>query len=301
MVILDIGSGNVKAYKVNNLGDVESIYIKNIMFKQHYSKESGISEKDIQELILAIKDVQNISNEEKISAYATSIFRMLNKEQFKKLNDKIMNETNIKINLLNQEKEELYMAKSVGTIKELDGPYLVCCVGGSSTEMIVMENGEILEQLTEEFATGDVIKEFPQLMEDRTDVKMEDIKKFIERNFKKLPKTKCKYAIFTGFHLMYHTVAGNKMHNNKFFNKAGIPYYLTVNEYRKYIEELLYERDLQELRDKYPANPKFMNQTRGGNSVVVYLLEKVGAEYYFPTNFNMINGIVAELMEESNK
>lgn len=300
MVILDIGSGNVKVYKVNNLGDVESIYIKNIMFKQNYSKENGIASGDIKELINAIKNVQEISNEQEINAYATSIFRLLTKEQFEKLNDEIINETNVKVNLLTQEKEELYMAKAVGNIKGLDGPYLVCCVGGSSTEMIVMENGKIIESITEEFATGDIIKEFPQLMEDETNVKKEDIRDFIKRNFKKLPKTKCKYAIFTGFHLMYHTVAENKMHSNKFFEKTGVPYYLKVDEYKKYIDELLYERNLQELRDRYPENPKFMNQTRGGNMIVVYILEQIEAEYYFPTNFNMIHGIVAELMEEKN-
>ena len=45
-VIIDIGSGNIKSYTVDENKKVTPLYQKNIMFKAHFSKEKGIDEKD---------------------------------------------------------------------------------------------------------------------------------------------------------------------------------------------------------------------------------------------------------------
>lgn len=297
-IIIDIGSGNIKAYSINTVKEINNIYLKNIMFKKNFSKERGIAEEDKKELINAIKEIENRNIGIPIHAYATSVFRMLSKEKLEELQIEIIQATGIKINVISQQEEEMYMSRAVGNISEIDEPYLVCCVGGSSTEMIVMKNGKIIEQLTEEFATGDMLKRFPQIAEDKPNINIEDMYKYIKENFKKLPKTKCRYAIFTGFHLMYNTVAENKMNKNTFFERKDIPYYITVEQFNKNNEELVNERSLNSLKEKYPENPSFMNGTRGANTIVGYILEKVGAEIYFPTNLNMINGIVEQLQEE---
>lgn len=297
-IIIDIGSGNIKAYSINTMKEVKKIYIKNIMFKKNFSRERGIAEEDKKELINALKEIKNHNIDIPVHAYATSVFRMLNKEKLEELQIEIIQATGIKINVISQQEEEKYMAKAVGNIYELDEPYLVCCVGGSSTEMIVMQNGKIIEQLTEEFATGDMLKKFPQIAEDKPNINIEDMYQYIKENFKTLPKTKCRYAIFTGFHLMYNTVAENKMNKNTFFERKDIPYYLTVEQFNKNNKEAINKRSLNSLKEKYPENPSFMNGTRGANTIVGYILEKVGAEIYFPTNLNMINGIVENLQEE---
>lgn len=68
---------------------------------------------------------------------------MLTDDQRHRVEDDIFNETDIKINIITQEQEAIYMAKAVGNIPNINEPYLVCCVGGSSTEMIVMQNDNI--------------------------------------------------------------------------------------------------------------------------------------------------------------
>ena len=297
-IIIDIGSGNIKAYSINEMKEIKNIYLKNIMFKKNFTKETGIAEEDKIELINAIEEIKKHNIDIPIYAYATSVFRMLNKKQLEELQTEITKKTGIKINVISQQEEEIYMAKAVGNICDIDEPYLVCCVGGSSTEMIVMQNGKIIEQLTEEFATGDMLKKFPQIAEDKPNINIEDMYKYIKENFKKLPKTKCRYAIFTGFHLMYNTVAKNKMNKNTFFQKKNIPYYLTVEQFNKNNEEAINKTSLNSLKEKYPENPNFMNGTRGCNTIVGYILEKVGTEIYFPTNLNMIHGIVEELEEK---
>lgn len=300
-VIIDIGSGNIKSYTVDENKKVTPLYQKNIMFKAHFSKEKGIDEKDKEELIKGIKDIKKLSDGKPISAYATSVFRMLSEKQLSSLRIDLIRETGLGINVISPEQEEIYMAKSVGNIEELDTPYLVCCVGGSSTEMIVMQKGKILEQITEEFATGDMLRKFPRIAEDKCTVSEEELREYIEQNFKKLPTIKCENAIFTGFHLTYNTVAKNPMHENDLFSRADIPYYLTTEEFKVNNSNAIKNRSLDELKRGYPENPNFMNGTRGANTIVGYILEKVGAKRIFPTDLNMINGIVAELDEREER
>lgn len=300
-VIIDIGSGNIKSYTVDENKKVTPLYQKNIMFKAHFSKEKGIDEKDKEELIKGIKDIKKLSDGKPISAYATSVFRMLSEKQLSSLRIDLIRETGLGINVISPEQEEIYMAKSVGNIEELDTPYLVCCVGGSSTEMIVMQKGKILEQITEEFATGDMLRKFPRIAEDKCTVSEEKLREYIEQNFKKLPTIKCENAVFTGFHLTYNTVAKNPMHENDLFSRADIPYYLTTEEFKTNNSKAIENRSLEELKKGYPENPNFMNGTRGANTIVGFILEKVGAKRIFPTDLNMINGIVAELDEREER
>lgn len=300
-IIMDIGSGNVKTYNVQELRDAKLIHLKNIMFKKNFSKENGISEEDKEQLIEEIKSIRGNNPDAQIHAYATSVFRMLSEKQLEKLQSEIIQKTGVKINVVSQEIEEKYMAKAVGNIEEIKEPYLVCCVGGSSTEMIVMQEGKIIEQLTEEFATGDMLKRFPEISEDNTNLKIEDLRDYIKENFVKLPKTKCRFAIFTGFHLMYNTVAGNDMQENTFFKRENIPYYISTKQFNENNKNALNNRSLNELKEKYPENPNFMNGTRGANTIVGYILERVGAEFYFPTDLNMIDGIISELRDKSKE
>ena len=300
-VIIDIGSGNIKSYTVDENKKVTPLYQKNIMFKAHFSKEKGIDEKDKEELIKGIKDIKKLSDGKPISAYATSVFRMLSEKQLSSLRIDLIRETGLGINVISPEQEEIYMAKSVGNIEELNTPYLVSCVGGSSTEMIVMQKGKILEQITEEFATGDMLRKFPRIAVDKCTVSEEELREYIEQNFKKLPTIKCENAIFTGFHLTYNTVAKNPMHENDLFSRADIPYYLTTEEFKVNNSNAIKNRSLDELKRGYPENPNFMNGTRGANTIVGYILEKVGAKRIFPTDLNMINGIVAELDEREER
>lgn len=294
-IIIDIGSGNIKGYLINKNEEIKNIFLRSIMFKKNFSKENGISEEDKKELIKAIKEIKDKNEGIPIYTYATSVFRMLSAENLHNLQKEMLEKLGIEFNVISQMEEEEYIAKAVGNIKEINEPYLICCVGGSSTEMIVVKNGEIIEQLTEEFATGDILRNFPQTAEDKADIDINSVYDYIENNFKKFPKTKCKYAIFTGFQLMCNLVTKNKMNANTFFSKKEIPYYLTVEEFYKNNENLLKNVSLNSLKDRYSEDPNFMNGIRGASLVTAFILNKIGAKIYFPSDLNMIDGIVNNL------
>ena len=297
-IIVDIGSGSIKAYIVNENKEINPIYKKTIMFKVNFSKENGISEEDKNKLIDSLQEIKEKYNGIPIYAYATSIFRLMTIKQVKDLTKLIYEKTEVTINIVTKEQEALYMAKAVGNIKELNKPYLVFSVGGSSTEFVVLEKGNIKENFTVEYAVGDVLKEFPDTANDETKVTFNEMYEYISKKLTQLPKTKCKYAIFTGLHLTYNKVAENKMEDNDIFINKNIPKYITTKQYKTYTINTIENRDLKELKKNYPQDPKFMDGARASVAIITYILEKVGAEYIFPTDLNMIDGIVNELQEK---
>lgn len=297
-IIVDIGSGSIKAYIVDENREVKPIYKKTIMFKVNFSKEKGIREEDKNKLIDALQELRTKYKNIPVYAYATSIFRLMTESQVKELKRQIYEKTGITIDIVTKEQEALYMAKAVGNIEELDEPYLVFSIGGSSSEFIVLEKGKIKENFTVEFAVGDVLKEFPDTANDITKVTFNEMYEYISKNLTQLPKTKCKYAIFTGLHLTYNKVAGNKMEDNNIFAKKNIPKYITTENYKAYTINTIEKRNLKELKDNYPQDPKFMDGARASISIITYILEKTGAKYIFPTDLNMIDGIVNEIFDE---
>ena len=143
-----------------------------------------------------------------------------------------------------------------------------------------------------------MLKEFPDTANDITKVTFNEMYEYISKNLTQLPKTKCKYAIFTGLHLTYNKVAGNKMEDNNIFAKKNIPKYITTENYKAYTINTIEKRNLKELKDNYPQDPKFMDGARASISIITYVLEKTGAKYIFPTDLNMIDGIVNEIFDE---
>ena len=142
-IIVDIGSGSIKAYIVDENREVKPIYKKTIMFKVNFSKEKGIREEDKNKLIDALQELRTKYKNIPVYAYATSIFRLMTESQVKELKRQIYEKTGITIDIVTKEQEALYMAKAVGNIEELDEPYLVFSIGGSSSEFIVLEKGKI--------------------------------------------------------------------------------------------------------------------------------------------------------------
>lgn len=296
-IIVDLGSGSIKAYLVNNRKEVKLIHKKTIMFKVNFSKETGISKEDKNKLMDSLQEIEKEYHDIPIYAYATSIFRIMEKNQLDELFEEIYKNTKVKIKVVDKEQESLYIAKSVDKIKEFNEPYLVFTVGGSSSEFIVCENGKIKEKITVEFAVGDLLNKFPDTANDITKNTFQEIYQYISENFKELPKTKCKYAIFTGCHLTFNKVAGHEMADNDIFVNKNIPKYILTEQYKENTIKLIEKRSLEELKERYPQDPKFMDGARVSMTLITYILEKTGAKYIFPTDLNMIDGIVNELFE----
>ena len=74
-IIIDIGSGNIKAYSINIMKEIKKIYIKNIMFKKNASREKGIAEEDEKEFrIGAYVSLRELETNEALNTYTKGAF-----------------------------------------------------------------------------------------------------------------------------------------------------------------------------------------------------------------------------------
>lgn len=105
--IIEIGSNNTKTHIYQK---DELIYENNttIEFKKNYIKDNKISENDLQKLYKVIEKALEYTND--INIYGCSIFRNLNSEELKEVNNKIINKYNLSINVVSQEDEAVYTA-----------------------------------------------------------------------------------------------------------------------------------------------------------------------------------------------
>lgn len=293
-VIIDIGSGNIKSYIIKNNDDIVSLYSHRIMLKENFHPNIGLSFENKEQLFDIILHIKNlISPCTPIFIYATSIFRIMKPKIRKQFKEEFKNKTGLTLNVLSQEQENEFIASSPGKLPFSD-PYLVCCIGGSSTEMAVIHNNKILENITVEFANADMINHFPELKEDYSSVDISVLEKYVYDNMI-FPKTKCKNAIMVGWHLLQTTIADLPLKKNTFFNDPNIPYYLDTNTYLSESENIILHSNLQNFKNKIPDDAKVFSGFRGCCAITRCLLKEVETEYYFPTNLNMIHGIMKTL------
>lgn len=88
------------------------------------------------------------------------------------------------------------------------------------------------------------------------------------------------------------------MENNNIFSNKNIPKYILTEQYKINTINTIEKRNLQELKANYPQDPKFMDGARASVAIITYILEKTGVKYIFPTDLNMIDGIVNELFDD---
>ena len=110
-IIIDIGSGNIKGYLINEDEEIKNIFLRSIMFKKNFSKENGISEEDRNELIKAIKEIKDANPNVPIYTYATSVFRMLSAENLHNLQKEMQEKLAIQFNVISQKEEKNILQK----------------------------------------------------------------------------------------------------------------------------------------------------------------------------------------------
>lgn len=313
-VVIDVGTNTLKGYIVNDKKEVKYLCKpKSVMLDDCIIEKNGMltlkpdARKELFEKIVEMRqEAQNIGITAKdIYIYGKECQKTSVKDEkwdyFRKdikYNIQIEN-----IQVLSPELERKYLTKAVtGRLQNLEIPYLICCVGGRDTQMVVIQNGEMQEEITIPFASNMIRKneDCERLRKNIFSGPIEPIQKIIEENMNNLPKTQCEHAIFLGFHKTYtnllkeeypsHSTKGTLFYNDK------IDRYITVEDYKKG-NELARHKTIRELQSKYATNRNFMLGTRANCLITEYILEQIGAKYYYPTDLNIVYGITEELFE----
>ncbi len=284
-IIIEVGSNNTKIDLYNGK-EVKHLKTEVIEFKKNYKKENKLDEKDINTLINIVKDYEK--NYENIYVCGTSIFRNLTEEQNIEFLNRFYKETNLKFDIISQEKENELTV--IGTTRNVNDKVAVLVGGGGSTEITIYENG-IKEMVNSPIGVVDIMNKFPDLADDFATTDIETIKNEIKKKIK-LPKEKADILILAGGgHLYFALNSGINYQKNNLYTDELQPVMMDIETRKKDTDRYYKEISLDDIRKKVD-NPNWWYATRAMCAFVLVVAEEIGAKYIIPTDISMVYGLL---------
>lgn len=284
-IIIEVGSNNTKIDLYNGK-EVKHLKTEVIELKKNYKKENKLDEKDINTLINIVKDYKK--NYENIYVCGTSIFRNLTEEQNIEFLNRFYKETNLKFDIISQEKENELTV--IGTTRNVNDKVAVLVGGGGSTEITIYENG-IKEMVNSPIGVVDIMNKFPDLADDFATTDIETIKNEIKKKIK-LPKEKADILILAGGgHLYFALNSGINYQKNNLYTDELQPIMMDIETRKKDTDRYYKEISLDDIRKKVD-NPNWWYATRAMCAFVLVVAEEIGAKYIVPTDISMVYGLL---------
>ena len=284
-IIIEVGSNNTKIDLYNGK-ELKHLKTEVIEFKKNYKKENKLDEKDINTLINIVKDYEK--NYENIYVCGTSIFRNLTEEQNIEFLNRFYKETNLKFDIISQEKENELTV--IGTTRNVNDKVAVLVGGGGSTEITIYENG-IKEMVNSPIGVVDIMNKFPDLADDFATTDIETIKNEIKKKIK-LPKEKADILILAGGgHLYFALNSGINYQKNNLYTDELQPVMMDIETRKKDTDRYYKEISLDDIRKKVD-NPNWWYATRAMCAFVLVIAEEIGAKYIIPTDISMVYGLL---------
>ena len=284
-IIIEVGSNNTKIDLYNGK-EVKHLKTEVIELKKNYKKENKLDEKDINTLINIVKDYKK--NYENIYVCGTSIFRNLTEEQNIEFLNRFYKETNLKFDIISQEKENELTV--IGTTRNVNDKVAVLVGGGGSTEITIYENG-IKEMVNSPIGVVDIMNKFPDLADNFATTDVETIKNEIKKKIK-LPKEKADILILAGGgHLYFALNSGINYQKNNLYTDELQPIMMDIETRKKDTDRYYKEISLDDIRKKVD-NPNWWYATRAMCAFVLVVAEEIGAKYIVPTDISMVYGLL---------
>ena len=286
-LIIEVGSKNTKLYlydgeKVNHIGT------ETIEFKSNYKKENRLDPNDVEKLINLLKKQK--SEYDEVYVCGTSIFRKLDDRQKKEFLDKFYKETELKFDIISQEKENELTV--YGTTRNVKQKVAVFIGGGGSTEIAIYDNG-IKEMINTSFGVMDIMSQFPDLGNDIATTKLEKIREIVKEKLN-LPKEKADILILAGGgHKHFALESGVRYEKNTLFNDELQPIMMDIDTRKEDTKRYYEEISLDEIR-KRVEDPDWWYATRAMCAFVLNVAEEIGAKYIVPTDISMVYGLLEE-------
>lgn len=288
-IIIEIGSTTSKAYLYEN-NEVIDLERRTIELKNHYKQENKISDNDKLELF----DFVNTNKEENTYVFGTSIFRNLTDTQKEEWKHEFKENTGLDFTIVTPDMENEFTV--YGAVANIDykGKIAVMIGGGGSTELSIVENGEIIEKANSSFGAMDTTDMFPELRTDKAktdyDYMVEETKKLVN-----IPKNKADIMILAGGdYIYYYEELNYPVESNKFYENPLQPYCLDIETMDKLDRNFFYEVSLDEVC-KRTNNDGWWRGARGMRLCVKSLVDILEVKYIIPTRISMVYGLVEKI------
>jgi len=295
-VIVDIGSSTVKVYKYEGQ-KLELVLSKSFHFKEHYTPERGLHFNDEEGLIRLLERVNANYFNYQIEAVATGVFRKLSQEQLQGLQSESRKRAKIEIKIISHEDENRFLEKALVGRAKIEKPILLLNIGGSTTELILAQNGQIIDRQNLELGIGQINGQFPEINSSLNTALTARIKQSVLAQLPKMAGSVA-IAIFSGGEETFMERLGYPLVANHLFIDQNHRKLIGYDEFCQYNELVLYLKNIEELEKFYPENPEWVNGSRACELIAEVVFGEYGIKYIIPSDANLVHGIITEQLEQ---
>lgn len=288
--IIDIGTKSLKHY-VFSIFDAS----KELLNYKRYSEanlgaDKNISTETEERLFSIIKsclDINKSFKTEKLKIVGTEIFR--SSDQAKELAIKIKDLADVDVEILDHEKEAYYLYKGFIDLIKDNGNFAAANIGGGSTEIVFGNNDNLKYSQKLPFGVNFLKNTFGG-----AEIDWKALDEYLNKNIDSYIE-KADMLFITGV-LDFLSVVAPQLGFN--FNNCSIgshPLSLDIKEYQALVAKLR-ETPIETLRNFYAKDPDFANNVAIGQSVYLKIAEKLGSSVIVPSNNDLTDGIVNEMI-----
>lgn len=286
IAIIEIGSNNTKTHVYEG---EKSVYenTATIEFKKNYKINKKISEDDLEKLCTQIEKA--FSYTKNVYVFGCSIFRSLSEYELNEINDYLYNKFNLKISVVSQEEEASLTALGCYSDIEFDGNVCVFIGGGGSTELLIINNKEIVDKKYFDFGVVDITSKFSSLKEDIPVCTFDEVYSYIDSLVGDF-NVKCDLLILAGGdHLYWYNNARYDLLKNTLYENDKQEFMITIDMSDKYDRDA-YVSSLNRVREN-SDNPLWFDGSRAMKAITNVISHKIDAKYIVPTRINMEDGL----------
>ena len=289
--ILEIGSNNTKThiYEDNNL-----IYENNatIQFKKKYLLNNKLDDNDLDCLFSEISSALNYTKN--IYIYGCSIFRDIKQEELDEVNLKLKNKFNLELTVVSQEEEAMLTAYGCYSNIDYKGNICIFIGGGGSTEIVIVNDKEVIEKKYFSFGVVDITKKFDSLKDNISDCSFDEVYDYIDSKIDNF-NIKCDLLILAGGdHLYWYNNAKYELEDNNLYDSINQKKLITKSNSDKYDRDTLIT-SLDEIRNN-SDDPLWFDGSRAMKVITNVISHKVEAKYIIPTKINMEDGLREKIL-----
>lgn len=290
--IIEIGSNNTKTHIYKN-GQVIQESTDTIEFKKNYNRDHRLNIKDIEKLYGVIECALN--NTAMVYIFGCSIFRTLSQQELIEVNRLLEDKFHLSIRVVSQEEEALLTAYGCYSSIAYSGSICVFIGGGGSTELIFINNGEVIGQQYFDFGVVDITKAYESLKNDVPTCNFEEVYTYVDTLLGSL-EFSCDLLILAGGdHLYWYRNANYELEKNSLYHSEKQPHMIPI-EMSDHYDHDAFIISLDRIR-RNSDNPLWFDGSRAMKVLTNVISHKISAKYLIPTNINMEVGLSKKIMD----
>ena len=273
------------------VGNEYSIY-----FKDDFSKEKGISEKNKKELFEYFKELKkkygfNFYN---TLIFVTGIFRELIYERKQELVKEFNEQLDLHFNIISHGIENYYLGKATEHNYN-NKKVMIINMGGKTTELITFIGGKIIDRKNLIVGVADLMNAFPEVNESLSKCTIEAMNQFVKEKLVDISFDQdydC--AIFTGGEERFEILTDFELEENNLFDDGIHKYKVSYENYVKGTEKVFFDSKytLENLYKLMPGNPKWMDGARPGAIIPLAIFDLANIKTIIPSDVNLIHGVI---------